>query len=213
MGNENWYDTDEPVMLSSLEHYDYCPRQCALIHREQTFDENIYTLRGRELHESLQEEPVEMVGDVRIERELPLWSEHLGLIGRADVVEFHDGVPFPIEYKYGPVRSGKHADLQLCGQALCLEEMSGRAVSRGAIYHFSSRRRREVNINTSLRQRTLAVIEAVRKLMNEPELPTPVNDRRCRNCSLSDSCLPAAIANTRKLALLQHALFVVDNVT
>lgn len=177
----------EPVLLSALEHYSYCPRQCALIHRESIWDENLYTMRGRDVHERVHEEETEAADEVRIERALPLWSERLGLVGKADVVEFHGEVPYPVEYKYGPLKSGKHADLQLCGQALCLEEMTGQPVLRGAVYHFSSRRRREVEFNPALRERVYSTIDAIRCMLREPELPTPVDDKRCANCSLADS--------------------------
>src|SRR5207245_9504854 len=89
----------ELVMISALEHYSYCPRQCALIHVEQSFDENVHTLRGNLLHERVDEPTTELQADVRIERALPLWSKRLGLIGKADAVEFHNRSPYPIEYK------------------------------------------------------------------------------------------------------------------
>jgi CRISPR-associated exonuclease Cas4 len=197
-------------MLSALEHYSYCPRQCALIHRESIWDENLYTLRGQDVHERAHEEESEFINEIRIERGLLLWSERLGLVGKADVVEFHGEVPYPVEYKYGPLKSGKHADLQLCGQALCLEEMTGQPVPRGAVYHFSSRRRREVEFNSALQERVCFTIEAIRRMLQEPELPPPVNDKRCVNCSLADSCLPAAIARKSRIRSFQKALFAVD---
>ena len=91
-------------MISALEHYSYCPRQCALIHQEQTFDENLYTLRGQVVHAQVDEPEGEVISGVRVERALPLWSHRLGLVGRADVVEFHGEVPYPVEYKHGPRR-------------------------------------------------------------------------------------------------------------
>ena len=200
----------EPILLSALEHYSYCPRQCALIHRESIWDENIYTLRGHDVHERAHEEESEFVDEIRIERALPLWSERLGLVGKADVVEFHGEIPYPVEYKYGPMKTGKHADLQLCGQALCLEEMTGQPVLRGAIYHFSSRRRREVRFDSVLRERAYSTIEAIRHMLREPELPPPVNDKRCVNCSLTDSCLPAAVRRKPRIRSFQKALFVVE---
>src|SRR5688500_11146698 len=101
--DHQWDDSDL-VMISALEHWSYCPRQCALIHLEQTFDENIYTVKGHMLHERVDEVAGELRGDVRIERAVPLWSKRLGLVGRADVVEFHRQQPFPVEYKSGPRR-------------------------------------------------------------------------------------------------------------
>ncbi|MGY4706961.1 CRISPR-associated protein Cas4 [Candidatus Bipolaricaulota sp. J31] len=123
------------VPISALQHYVYCPRQCALIHVEQIWEENIYTLRGRRAHERV-EIPEGIVREgVRVEYALPLWSQRLGLVGRADVVEFPDGVPYPVEHKVGP-RRARHADeVQLCAQALCLEEMLGVRVPKGALFY------------------------------------------------------------------------------
>ncbi len=127
----------DPIMISALEHYSYCPRQCSLIHVEQTFDENIYTMRGQALHRRVDEVKSEYQEGVRIERALPLWSHRLGLIGKADVVEFHGKTPYPVEYKHGPRRKKEHDDLQLCAQAICLEEMTGEEAPKGAIFHHS----------------------------------------------------------------------------
>ena len=125
-------DSPEPVPLSALQHYSYCPRQCALIHQEQSFDENLYTLRGRRVHERVDEGKVTTYEGVRVERGLPLVSEKYGLTGKADVVEFlADGTPYPVEYKHGPRRAKLHDDLQLAAQAMCLEEMTGRPVREG----------------------------------------------------------------------------------
>ena len=183
-------------MISALEHFSYCPRQFALIHIEQAFDENVYTKRGNAVHERVDEPGVELREGMRVERALPVWSERLGLIGKCDIVEFEaDGTPFPLEYKHGPKRAKEHDDLQLAAQALCLEEMTGKPVLKGAIYHFSSRRRREVNISTSLREKVDAALAGIRSLMREGRLPPPVNDKRCDHCSLKDICQPEAIAN------------------
>src|ERR671921_686889 len=125
-----WLEEDI-VLISALEHYSYCPRQCALIHVERVFDENVFTLRGRRAHERADAPNTTGENGVRIERALPLWSDELGLNGRADVVEFPaDGGIVPVEYKHGPRRERKHDDLQLCAQALCLEEMLGARVER-----------------------------------------------------------------------------------
>src|SRR5260370_40816233 len=149
----SWDDADL-VMVSALEHWSYCPRQCALIHLDQVWDENLYTLRGRHAHEKVDVPDAELRDGVRIERGLPLWSDRLGIVGKADVVEYHDATPYPVEYKHGSRRRHEHDDLQLCAQALCLEEMTGRPVLSGGIYHHSSRRRRQVKFNAALRART-----------------------------------------------------------
>jgi CRISPR-associated exonuclease Cas4 len=201
-----WNDLDL-VMISALEHYSYCPRQCALIHLEQTFDENTYTLQGHMLHERVDVEASELRGDVRIERAVPLWSRRLGLVGRADVVEFHGQVPFPVEYKVGPRRKWGHDDLQLCAQALCLEEMTRQMVPRGAIYHHGSRRRREVAIDEPLRQGVVEAVTDIRQMLTATMLPPAVNDARCHHCSLKDSCLPSVVGEVGRVRALQASLF------
>ncbi|MFQ5852032.1 MAG: CRISPR-associated protein Cas4 [Candidatus Binatia bacterium] len=198
-------------MISALEHWSYCPRQCALIHLEQTFDENLYTLRGRMLHDRVDEGRGELQTGVRIERGLPLWSKRLGLVGKADVVEFHGETPYPVEYKHGPRRQWGHDDLQLCAQALCLEEMTGQTVPRGAIFHHGSRRRREVVFNEPLRQRVEEAVVAIRQMLASAELPPPVNDARCHHCSLKESCLPSVVMEARRLRSIQKELFCVDD--
>jgi len=185
-----WHES-ELVMISALEHWTYCPRQCALIHIEQTFDENIYTLRGRMLHERPDEGAPEWQGEVRIERGLPLWSKRLGLVGKADVVEFYDEVPYPVEYKHGARRHRMAAAVQLCGQGMCLEEMTGKQVAKGAIFHQGSRRRREVPFIKPLRQQVEEAVRAVRAMLASCQLPPPVNDARCDDCSLKDACMPS----------------------
>jgi CRISPR-associated exonuclease Cas4 len=201
------YTEDDYVPLSALEHYAYCPRQCALIHVEQVFDENVFTLRGRALHEHVDEPGAEELEGVRIERALPLWSHRYGLTGKADIVEFHEGVPYPVDYKHGAKRSKAHDELQLCGQALCLEEMLGAAVPRGAIYHFTSRRRREVRFTEALRERTLQTAELVRALLREKALPPPANDARCPNCSLVDACMPKVLGEKCRAARFLSRLY------
>jgi len=184
---------DERIPLSALQHYVYCPRQCALIHIEQAWKDNLYTLRGDRAHERV-DIPHGMVRDgVRVEYALPLWSDKLGLVGRADVVEFDEnGIPYPVEHKVGK-RRAQHADeIQLCGQVFCLEEMFQTNIPEGALYYARSRRRRVVPITSVLRAGTLQVIEQVRALLQQAKLPPPVDDERCRHCSLVDICVPTA---------------------
>lgn len=195
-------------MISALEHYSYCPRQCALIHVEQTFDENLYTLRGRAVHERVDEPVGEFQEDVRVERALPLWSKRLGLIGKADVVEFHGVTPYPVEYKHGSKREREHDDLQLCAQAICLEEMTEKPVSKGAIFYHSSRRRREVEFSDALRNEVGRATAEIRKMLGEKTLPEPVNDSRCRHCSLKESCMPEVVGERARAAALLRDLFV-----
>lgn len=203
-------DTSELVPISALNHYAYCPRRCALIHVEQTFEENLYTLRGNHLHERT-DQPDESGWEdgIRVERALPLWSKQLGLIGKADVVEFHGEIPYPVEYKSGPNRQFDNDDLQLCAQALCLEEMTGQCVPRGAIYHHSSRKRREVECTPELRAQVVQSIQAIRAMLASKQLPPPVNDRRCTHCSLQESCMPAVIDEGRRASAVVRDLFTI----
>ena len=203
-------DLDDAILLSALEHYSYCPRQCALIHREQTYDENIFTLQGNAIHERVDQPGTATVVGVRSEYSVPLWSMALGVIGKADLVEFRDGVPYPVEYKHGPARHGRHADLQLCGQAMCLEEMLGATIPHGAVYHFASRSRREVAFTAELRRSVELAVAAIRDILRSDQLPSAVADSRCRNCSLIDSCLPFVVSATDKNRDYQKQLFNCD---
>ncbi|HNQ04605.1 MAG TPA: CRISPR-associated protein Cas4 [Thiobacillaceae bacterium] len=185
----------DPISLSALQHWAYCPRQCGLIHLEQAFEDNIHTARGQAVHHLVDTPGYEMKASVKVERALPLWSDKLGLIGKADLVEFHpDGTVFPVEFKHGRKRQKIHDDIQLAAQALCLEEMLGRPVPKGAIYHASSHRRREVAITPELRRLVEETTKAVRAMLASGKLPSPVNDERCRECSLKDLCQPGPIA-------------------
>lgn len=200
-----------PIPLSALQHWAYCPRQCGLIHLEQSFADNLHTARGQAVHHLVDTPGYEMKAGVRVERALPLWSDRLGLIGKADLVEFHpDGVIFPVEFKHGPKRQKVYDDLQLAAQALCLEDMLGRPVPRGAIYHASSRRRREVEITPALRQQVTETAEAIRTMLATGRLPPPVNDARCRECSLKELCQPEALGEKRRFASLVAGLYVLD---
>ena len=197
---------DDPVPLSALQHWVYCPRQCGLIHLEQYFADNIHTARGQAVHRLVDEPGYEIRAGVRVERALPLWSDRLGLTGKADLVEFHpDGRIFPVEFKHGQRRVKLYDDIQLAAQAMCLEDMLGRPVPQGAIYHASSRRRRVVEISPDLRQSVLETADAIRVMLASGILPPPVNDQRCRECSLREACQPEVMAeHARQDALLAN---------
>jgi CRISPR-associated exonuclease Cas4 len=204
--DELWDADALEVPISALEHYSYCPRQCALIHVEQTFEENLFTLRGKLAHERVDQGDDSVSRGVRVLRGIPLWSARLGLRGKADTVELRPDGPYPVEYKVGR-RHGRHADVQLCAQAMCLEEMLGVRVLRGAISYGATRRRHEVEIDDALRQRTIAIIEATRAMLRAQELPPAPNDARCPNCSLIHACLPSIVGEPARLRGLQGALF------
>lgn len=204
-------DAAEAIPISALEHWSYCPRQCCLIHAEQSFADNVHTLRGQAVHARTDEPGIETRPSLRVARAIPLWSDRLGLVGRADVVEFlADGTPYPVEYKHGKKRAKRHDDIQLAAQALCLEEMEGRPVPFGAIYHASSRRRREVAITDELRQAVESCVAEVRTALAAGNPPPPVNDKRCRECSLIDLCQPEALAAVDRRRRLAACLFEPD---
>ncbi|WP_296753635.1 CRISPR-associated protein Cas4 [Thiobacillus sp.] len=198
----------DPIPLSALQHWAYCPRQCGLIHLEQAFADNIHTARGQAVHHLVDTPGYEIKSGVRVERALPLWSDRLNLIGKADLVEFHpDGSIYPVEFKHGAKRQKLYDDLQLAAQAMCLEDMLGRPVSKGAIFHASSHRRREVVITPELRARVIDTAKAIRAMLVSGVLPPPVNDSRCRECSLKEICQPEAVADRTRQRQQQHRLF------
>lgn len=182
------------IPISALQHYAYCPRQCALIHVEQTYEENVYTLRGNRAHRNVDDPGDEIVAGKRRETSLPVWSEEYGLTGKADVVVFRDDEPpYPIEYKAGDRKQRDADDIQLCAQALCLEEMFQCEILEGAVYHRRSRRRRDVQFTEELRSQTRQTAHAVHQLLDEQTVPSPVADERCPKCSLVETCMPFAL--------------------
>lgn len=199
----------DPIPLSALNHWAYCPRRCGLIHMEGEFTNNIHTARGNAEHERVDRVSYETAkSGARVEYALPVWSERLGLIGKCDAVEFWpDGTPYPVEYKHGPKRKWLNDDLQLAAQAMCLEDMLGHPVSKGAIFHASSHRRREVAITPELRQLVIETAEAIRAMLASTKLPPPVNDSRCKECSLKEICQPEALAERARLKRLRGDLF------
>ena len=200
-------NTEQVVPISALEHFSYCPRQCALIHIEQTFDENVFTVRGRLVHERTDSGTPTTSKGVRQLRSLPLFSDEYGLVGKADVVEVSPHGPVPVEHKVGRVASD-HAAIQLCAQAFCLEEMFGVPVFEGVIFSHATKRRARIDCDEGLRRRTRETILAVRELLVRQSLPSPVNDSRCPDCSLINACLPAIVAETHRIRGYQGALFL-----
>ena len=191
----------EAIPLSALQHWCYCPRQCGLIHLEQVFDENVHTLRGQAVHAKVDQPGVETAKGLRVERALPLWHDELGLVGKADVVEFWPGgVPYPVEYKHGSRNKAADIaacdDIQLAAQAMCLEAMMGKAVNEGVIFYASSKRRRVVPITPQLRVAVEQTAQAIRQMFATAKLPPPLAAeqaaKRCKACSLLERCQPEA---------------------
>ena len=192
--------------LSALQHLLFCERQCALIHVEQQWEENRYTAEGRIMHERVDASRPESRGDVRVVYGLALRSIRLGLVGKADVVEFHrpdnakreltftgDWLPFPVEYKRGRPKKQDWDKVQLCAQALCLEEMRNQSVCQGALFYGKTRRRVDVAFNDGLRRKTEETAQKLHSLIASGRTPLPVYKKRCDKCSFLDRCLPKTI--------------------
>jgi len=201
--------TTDHIPLSALNQYAYCPRRCYLIHVEGEFADNVHTVAGTHEHERVDQLHHETKAGVRVEFALPVWSERLGLTGRCDLVEFHpDGAIYPVEYKHGKRQQWLNDDLQLAGQALCLAEMYGRPVPKGAIFHSQSKRRREVVVDAALAAGVAEAAAAVRGLFEGGPAPPPLADaRRCGECSLRDICRPDLLRSAGQIRRLAETLF------
>lgn len=180
----------EPVSISALNQFVFCPRRCALMHVEGIWQDNAHTIVGSLLHEHADAPGYETGDGVTVLRALPLHSARYGLAGKADIVELREGVPAPVEYKKGKRRRFDNDDIQLCAQAFCLEEMFGCEVPVGFLYHAASKRRREVIFDWQLRQETERTIQAVRELLASTTIPPAELKPRCDGCSLRGVCLP-----------------------
>jgi CRISPR-associated exonuclease Cas4 len=203
---------DQLLPVSALQHFVFCPRQCALIHTDQVWQENRLTAEGRLLHERVHEAENESRGDVRIVRGLRLRSLALGVVGIADVVEFHragpseGGVvpgipgrwrPYPVEYKRGRPKPDECDAVQLCAQALCLEEMLDTTVDEGSIFYGKPRRRQVVAVDAALRTFCEEIAAKTRELLDEGTLPEPVYGKKCKACSLLPECMPRVAGGKR----------------
>jgi len=190
----------DPIPLSALQHWLYCPRQYALIHLEQIWAENQYTAEGRVMHERVDAGGGETRPGVRVLRDVELRSDRLGLHGRADVVELRGGVPYPVEYKRGRPKTHRADEVQLCAQGLCLEEMFSCHIPNGALFYGKTRRRKRVALDAGLRDLTCTTISAVRACRDAGQVPAPVaEDRLCAACSLFEHCRPRAIRKGRSV--------------
>ena len=197
-------DDQELIPISALTQYAYCPRRCALIHIEQMWEENKFTAEGRIMHEHVHDEGDESRGDVRIERGVSMRSLQLGLIGKADVIEYHrqsDGSwqAFPVEYKRGKPKPDDSDKVQLCAQAMCLEEMLHVQIPAGALFYGKTRRRLDVVFDESLRMETQDVAQKTHELIELGQTPKPIYAKRCESCSLLAQCMPQTIQKKRSV--------------
>jgi len=188
-------DEDDLMPISALQHLVFCPRQCALIHVEREWAENRLTAEGGLLHVRVQSGETTTRGALRVLRALPLVSHRLGLTGYADVVEIHrvEGGgerAFPVEYKRGTTKAHDADRVQLCAQALCIEEMTSLPVPEGALFYGARRRREAVAFDTALRDRTETLIVELRNMIENRILPPPRYGPHCRACSLMEVCRP-----------------------
>ena len=198
----------DPIPLSLLNDFLYCQRRAALKAIEGWRGTNEHTVVGDNVHQKTDVSGYETVKDVTLLRALPVWSDRLGLNGKCDIVERHpDDSLVPVEYKKGKRRKFDNDDAQLCAQALCLEEMFGLEVPRGAIFHARSKRRREVEFTVDLRRLTVEAIQAVHRLIEENEVPRAVYKPQCTECSLFDYCLPEITSAPPILAQAAREVF------
>lgn len=190
------YSEDDLIQLSSLQHFMYCERQCALIHIEQIWSENLFTAEGRIMHDKADSNKFESRGDVRIDYSVPLRSLRLGLIGKADVVEFHKQgdkwIPFPVEYKRGKPKIDDCDKVQLCAQAICLEEMLNVEIPEGALFYGQTHHRHDVIFDKALRLETEEAAKKVHELIESGMTPKAEYSKKCKKCSLVELCLPKA---------------------
>lgn len=197
-------EENDPIPLSALQHAVYCLRQAALIHIERAWADNRFTAEGHVLHAVADKGGSRKARGVRRVMSLPVASKRLGIAGTADLVEFHPGaggteVAYPVEYKRGKPKLHRADEVQLCAQALCLEEMTGAAVPEGALFYAETKRRLVVPFDAELRRLTEETAVAVAEIFASGITPPPTTRReRCRACSLNETCRPDTVARPVK---------------
>lgn len=216
------FDDEDYIQINTLQHYVYCPRQCALLCVENVWNDNLYTVRGEILHEVVDSETEETRGSVRVVRGLRIHSTRLRIVGKCDVVEFHlsgddastlvrknetgSYTVIPVEYKAGEPKEDLSDKVQLCAQALCLEEMLNVSIEKGIFFYGKIRRRYTIDIDRMLREQTEEVIQGVHALVSKRVVPRALYSQKCRNCSLESICVPRAM-NEKKLHNYIHQLY------
>lgn len=201
------YSDEELIPISALNHLLFCKRRFALVHIEQLWQENLFTAQGQIMHERVDREDQVDRGKVKIEYGLPMKSARLGLTGKADVVEFHRSdssvqkwVPFPVEYKRGKPKKDLTDKVQLCAQALCLEEMLYLDIPAGALFYGKTRRRLEVDFDEHLRNKTIEAAKELHAMIDSGVTPPPKYCKKCESCSLVSLCLPKTIGKRKTVA-------------
>lgn len=193
------YNESDLLPLSGLQHILFCERQCAFIHVEREWTENRFTAEGRIMHERVHTQSHETRKGVRTEFSVPIRSFFLGLTGQADVVEFHPDRVRPVEYKRGKEKKDNWDRVQLCAQALCLEEMLAVDIFEGDLYYGKIRRRRRVLFDEPLRQQTRIAAERFHDMMRNGKTPPPIFTPACKKCSFMETCLPHTLGKRRSV--------------
>lgn len=214
------YTEDDLLPLSGLQHLAYCPRQFALIHIEQVWEENLYTAEGQVMHRRADTGRSELRGSVHSARALRLRSLRLGISGIADVVEFHrvaqgvhlpgrggEWLPFPVEYKRGRPKKDDMDEVQLCAQAICLEEMLETAIPSGALFYGKARRRQAVSFTPTLRHRVEQLCRQMHALYGEGLTPAAEPGPKCEHCSLKPRCLPESAEGGKDIPAYLAGIF------
>jgi len=189
------YSEEDLLPISALQHLVFCERQCALIHIEQAWAENLFTAQGRMLHERVHSALKQTRSPKHTEYSMPIRSLRLGLIGKADAVErFDDGRILPVEYKRGRPKSRNMDEVQLCAQAICLEEMLGACIEEGALFYGKTRKRTRVVFSEELRRQTEETAGRLHEFIAKGRTPPPVYNKKCSRCSLVGLCLPKPLS-------------------
>jgi CRISPR-associated exonuclease Cas4 len=189
------YSEDNLLQLAGLQHILYCKRQCSLIYNEQVWSDNFFTVRGSIMHENVHKDRIVHKKDLIIECDIYLKSYSLGLVGKGDVIEFYKSgikkfIPFPVEYKSGKAKNDDTDKVQLCAQALCLEEMMKIDIPQGAVFYGKTRKRLNVEFDENLRNETISLAKEFHDLIDSGITPQSTYSKKCDNCSLIGICLP-----------------------
>ncbi len=214
------YQEDDFLQLSGLQHFAFCRRQWALIHMENQWSENLRTVEGNLFHNRAHDEQQrEKRGNTLILRGLPISSKLIGLSGQCDVVEFHKNkngisltdeeglwIPYPVEYKRGEPKENFSDELQLCAQAICLEEMLCCSIENGALFYGETRRRVNVIFTTELREKVIKFSEEMHQMFNRGYTPKVKPTKSCNACSLKELCLPTLMRKQDTTKYLKAAM-------
>ena len=204
VGEARLYSEEDLLPLSALQHLLFCERQCALIHIEQVWTENLFTAQGRVMHDRVDQGGRESRPDIRLEFGVPLRSLRLGLTGKADMVEFHKQenglwLPYPVEYKRGRPKKEGWDRVQLCAQAICLEEMLDCSIPAGALFYGKNRRRQKIDLDTALRRQTEDAAARLHTLIRFGITPSALYGEKCESCSLKNFCMPKSAGSGKNV--------------